>query len=568
VSDTALLNLRWAHTLVDALAHCGLHHAVISPGSRSTPLALACERHAGLETWIQVDERSAAFFALGLSRMCRQPVALIATSGTAPAHWYPAVIEANFSAVPLILLSADRPPELQNCGANQTIDQNHLFGTQVRSFYPLPPPSEDALQFRAVSELAVRAVTDSLAALPGPVHLNVPFREPLVPALDGLPATVVPIDKPAIAAVLPEPDFGQLDQLARSLDGKTGIIVCGPEQHATDFTVAVTALSKRLAAPVLADPLSGLRFGVAAPEQIITRYDAFLRRESFTSDHSPEWVLRFGAFPVSRHLSSYLEKCERSRHYLVDTHGRRRDPLHLTSATITAAPAVFCRLLAERVGIAADQSWLDAFRREEMRAARLVLELPTVESAVIRQCISQLPEGSALFSSNSMCIRDLDSFSGSGRKTLQLVANRGASGIDGNLSTLLGLAAGYRGPGMVAGFIGDLAFIHDMNGLIAARDQNVLIILFNNGGGHIFSYLPQAALAEFERGWLTPIPIDFAKVADIHGIAHQRITSAEQFPAAMNDALQRAGSNIIEVAIDGRESLAAHHRYWDRVSAE
>ncbi len=571
MSDTALLNLRWALALIDGLVSCGVEHAVISPGSRSTPLTLACERHPAITTWIQVDERSAAFFALGLARAGGRPVAVVATSGSAPAHWYPAVIEAGYSAVPLLLLSADRPPELQGCGANQTINQTRLFGGQVRAFHQLPPPDEGETQLAAVQALGVQAGRDSLAAPPGPVHINIPFREPLVPRTDDLPQPLPATAPQTITPHRPAPGDALLDQLAASLQRGRGIIVCGPEPYTPDFAAAVTALAERLGAPILADPLSGLRFGHHPLSHIITRYDAFLRRDLFTRNHCPDWVLRFGAVPVSKHLSTFLASCEASTHYLVDAYGRRRDPLHRTTDTLSADPAALCDGLTARLDAPGDRTWLNAFRQEERRAAELTVRHTTSEAAVIDACLGQLPDDSTLFSSNSMSIRDLDSFSDSGDKRLRIIANRGVSGIDGNLSTLLGLAAAQQRSGRagrVVGLIGDLAFFHDMNGLLNAAQQDVVIILLNNGGGAIFNHLPQAGLPEFERDWLTPTQLDFAKAADLYGIRYRSIHTDTDFPAALQQALQQKGPCIIEVAIDAGSSLEQHRRYWDAVAAD
>jgi 2-succinyl-5-enolpyruvyl-6-hydroxy-3-cyclohexene-1-carboxylate synthase len=572
MSSQALENCRWSQALLDGLVSRGLSQVVISPGSRSTPLALVCERHPAIRTWIQVDERSAAFFALGLAKADRQPVALIATSGSAPAHWYPAVIEASQDAIPLLLLSADRPPELQNCGANQTIDQVNLFGSHVRHFHQLPVPSSDSVQLDALQRLGQQAATQSLSPLPGPVHINIPFREPLVPAAmeEVLTATTVTVEP--VAPFAPPPDGAQLERLAAALTGGRGIIVCGPQHYGNDFAAAVTALAKRLGAPVLADPLSGLRFGSHDRESIISCYDAFLKRPAFTRHHGPDWVLRFGAMPVSKSLSTYLESHQQSRHYLVDANGRMRDPLHRIDTPVTAAPTQLCHQLVEQLADSdnADNGlWLQAFRQEEDRARQLVTTHGSDEAAIIRHCIEQLPDGSTLFSSNSMAIRDLDSYSGSGNRPLRIVANRGVSGIDGNLSTLLGLsAANANKPGLTVGLLGDLALFHDMNGLLMARGLDAIIVLFNNNGGAIFRHLPQAGLPEFERVWLTPTGLDFSTVAQLYQLEYQRVTDSRTFAAALEKARQQRGVRLIELVINSEKSLAQHRRYWQAVAAD
>ena len=568
MSDQALVNLHWSQALIDGLISRGLSQVVISPGSRSTPLALACERHSTIQTWVQVDERSAAFFALGMAKASLQPVGLIATSGSAPAHWYPAVIEASQSAIPLLLLSADRPPELQNCGANQTIDQVNLFGSHVRHFHQLAVPESNSEQLDVIHQLGQQAAEESLFPLPGPVHLNIPFREPLVPK-DSVVSISRSLTVESIAPLAPPPDAVQLEQLAKDLGGKQGIIICGPEQFTDGFAEAVTILARRLAAPILADPLSNLRFGPHDQKQIFSHYDAFLKRTSFTRKHTPDWVLRFGAMPVSRSLAQYLESHKESLHYMVDGNARMRDPLHRIIEPIAADPTLLCHQLVTQLPDSDNSKWLEGFKQEEQRAAQLVNTQGSIEASIIGHCIEKLPEHSTLFSSNSMSIRDLDSYSGNSNKNLHIKANRGVSGIDGNLSTLLGLAAANSDkPGVTLGLIGDLAFFHDMNGLLMADGLDAIIILFNNNGGAIFQHLPQAALPEFERVWMTPTNLDFSQVAALYNLEYQRVTTTGEFDGVLDRALLQSGIRIIEVVIDAQVSHDEHHRYWNAVAAE
>ncbi len=257
--DTASLNLLWSDQLMDGLASAGVSQVVISPGSRSTPLVLAVNRQPRLKSWHHPDERSAAFFALGLASHQCQPVALIATSGSAPAHWLPAVIEASRAGIPLILLSADRPPELQACGSNQTVDQIHLFGNQVRSFHDAGPAAQSSQAMTHIRRLGIQAVHRARWPDPGPVHINLPFREPLTPSQwppEPTPGAVIP---PVINAVLPDPQ--QIHRISEIISAGKGLIVCGPAPHDPGFPEAVVALAKQLGSPLLADPLSELRYG-------------------------------------------------------------------------------------------------------------------------------------------------------------------------------------------------------------------------------------------------------------------------------------------------------------------
>jgi 2-succinyl-5-enolpyruvyl-6-hydroxy-3-cyclohexene-1-carboxylate synthase len=565
MSDIAVANLRWAMALVDGLAAAGVGHAVISPGSRSTPLALACLRHPRLRTWIQVDERSAGFFALGLSKADRRPVMLICTSGSAPANWFPAVIEANHGLIPLILLTADRPPELRDCGANQTIDQVKLFGGQVRASHELPVAETTTAALQNLGWLAARAVDQSRWPLSGPVHINVPLREPLVPsgALPEYAAAAMP-KTVSYPAMLPPAD--EIVRWATELSGRPGLIVCGEGEYSDGFPAALAQLAEQLACPVLADPLSNLRFGAHDRSRFFSRYDAFLRRTDFTETHRLEWVLRFGAMPVSRQLQNHLAACAEATHFLVETHGRWPDPLHLTTHMLRADADAVCAALVAARPLPAPVAWLKGFFAQERRAAGLAQATARpIEAEVVESLLHQLA-GGCLFSGNSMAIRDLDSFAAGGEAPLRIVGNRGASGIDGNVSTALGLCAALGKP--VTVLLGDLALYHDMNGLLAARGLNITFVVLNNGGGGIFSYLPQSELEEFERGWLTPTELDFSLAARMYGLDYRRVEKGEDFAAALVVAQQHDGPDLIEVMVDREVSVSRHEAYWAAVTGD
>ena len=559
----AITNLRWAMALVDGLVTAGVDRVVISPGSRSTPLALACLRHSGMKSWVQVDERSAAFFALGVAKADRRPVALVCTSGSAPANWFPAVIEANHGLIPLILLTADRPPELRDCGANQTIDQVRLFGGQVRASHELPPAEATPQALRNLGFLVARVADQSLWPLPGPVHINVPLREPLVPA-DPFPAWETSAEPAVVSYPAMPPHPGEIGHMEKVLSGKPGLIVCGEGHYGDSFPSALTRLAEALSCPVLADPLSNLRFGSHDRSRIMSRYDAFLRREGFAQSHRPEWVLRFGVMPVSKQLQAYLAACAAATHILVEPHGRWPDPLHQTARLLRADPELVCSALIAVRPLPAPAAWLESFRVQERRAGKLA---DTVEKPIEAGVVALLARhfaGACLFSSNSMAIRDLDSFAAGGAVPLRIVGNRGASGIDGNVSTALGLAAALDKP--VAALLGDLAFYHDMNGLIAARGINITFVVLNNGGGGIFGYLPQAGLEDFERAWLTPTGLDFSHAARMYGLNFQRVECSEDLDAALAAALRHDGPDLVEVMVDREVSIVRHRTYWAAVA--
>ncbi len=566
-------NLQWASALVDGLVDAGVQQVVISPGSRSTPLVLACRDQPALRIHRHLDERCAAFMALGMARGSGRPVALVCTSGSAPTHWHPAVVEAHHSGLPLILLSADRPSELQDCGANQTIDQHRLFGSAVRAFHalsapdPLRPCSPDLL--REVRARATRAVNQACGSRPGPVHINVPFREPLVTQ-----ARMSGKDKNVLSEARTPPapqihiDVAQLERLLKLLNAGPGLIICGPGDQSTEFHHTVTTLAAGLNCPVLADPLSGLRFGPHDLTRVMSRYDSYLRTDELADQLQPRWVLRFGAMPVSRALSDALLAMTDAQHILVDPTGSWPDPLHISTERICATPHYLCQALCALPLNAAADEWLARFRSAEQQFIQLQQTISTAvwfEAGLVQQLLTALPAGSLLFSGNSMPIRELDSFSGSDAKPLRILANRGTSGIDGNISTLLGLAS-VQGDSCCVGLIGDLAFCHDMNGLLAAEGRRATLVVINNGGGGIFRYLPQAGLDGFEDDWLMPTGLDIQQVARLYRLPFYRADNAGDFAEALRECLPAPGVKIIEAVINPEHSLQQHQALWAAAS--
>lgn len=550
MTDQARMNLQWCDALLCGLEAAGVSDVVISPGSRNTPLILAADKRAALRCHVQIDERCAAFFALGIARAQHRPVALVCTSGSAPGNWYPAVIEADKGGTPLLLLSADRPWELLNNGANQSIDQSKLFGESVRGFHALPPAEESLQSRRQLMHLAVLAVHQSLWPDPGPVHINIPLREPLV-AVEPLPEAAVFSGQPPIPR-MPEvcADEQQVLAVARQISGQPGIIVCGGGVESTGFQRQVTALAEICGVPIFADPLSGLRFGEHDLTHVVVDYDTRLRDANLMTDLQPHWILRFGAMPVSKQLLQFLQLSSAAQHILVDPTGRWPDPLHHTSEMVRAHAESFCRFLQMQELQPASAEWLQAFVAPDSQG--VASENLALEQRVVQDLISGLPDNSKLFSGNSLPIRYLDSYSGKSIKPLQIDANRGASGIDGNISTLLGMAAATEKQGVtVAALIGDLTLYHDMNGLLAAKDLNAVIVVLNNHGGGIFRQLPQAQLPQFERYWRTDTGIDLQQVAALYELAFFRVEQGVNFPEVLQKGLQHEGVVLIEVMMNG-----------------
>ncbi|HUY76983.1 MAG TPA: 2-succinyl-5-enolpyruvyl-6-hydroxy-3-cyclohexene-1-carboxylic-acid synthase [Ktedonobacterales bacterium] len=605
----------------DELTRAGAHHVVVCPGSRSTPLALAFAAQPNLRVWMHVDERSAAFFALGMAKRLGAPVALLCTSGTAAANFYPAIVEAKLTHVPLLALTADRPPELREVGAPQAIDQNHLYGAHVKWYAEAALPEATNAALRYVRALADRAVALTQAIPAGPVHLNFPFREPLAPEPgplpllgerdhdawqgrpDGAPYTRV------TNAPLAAPDPATLARLAETLQANPrGLLVVGPLglREAEALTEPLLALAARLGYPILADPLSQLRTlpaGVADQQMIISSYDAFLRSERFVSAMEPQVVVRFGAMPVSKPLLLYLQRYPQARQIVVDGAGDWPEPTLLAAEIIHADPTAVCAGLTPRppshtygkggmmgaVGVGEDDAgvgeWLAMWAKAERATEKALIaaheEMQGLfEGFVFSELAGEIQEPMTLCVGNSMPVRDLDSFFRSAEYPTRIIGNRGANGIDGVVSTALGASAaervigeasahGGRAPRQrVALVIGDLSLYHDMNGLLAARlhDLDLTIILVNNDGGGIFSFLPQANYPDhFETLFGTPTGLDFRQVARLYDAHYTRATTWEDFRHALSDRLNGAGLSIVEVTTDRARNVTLHRQLWDAV---
>jgi 2-succinyl-5-enolpyruvyl-6-hydroxy-3-cyclohexene-1-carboxylate synthase len=584
MSGTGACNAALAGAFVAELPRAGLRHAVVCPGSRSTPLAVALAEAGAIRVWMHADERSAAFFALGMARALAEPVGVLCSSGTAAANFLPAVVEAHLSRVPLLVLTADRPPELRDVGAAQTIDQARLYGSHAKWFYELPVPEATADLLRHARQVAARAIATASAAPRGPVHLNFPFREPLLPA-PGEPAPAIAdeaalhgrADDAPFTAVTPSHAVPALDlaPLARDLAGRPrGLIVCGPQDDPA-LAPAVTALAAQFGYPVLADALSQVRRGPHDRALVIDDYDAFLRADATCGALAPDVVLRFGALPTSKPLAQFLARDHAGRHILVDD-GGWRDPLFLASDLIQADPVAVCAALGAALPERATASaWADAWRAaaEHARtamAACLAAPDGTIEGRVFTELAALLPAGATIFAGNSMPVRDLDTFLPAGDHALRCLANRGANGIDGVVSSALGVAA--VSPEPVVLVLGDLSFYHDLNGLLAAKLHGLraTIVVVNNDGGGIFSFLPQAsqvAPARFETLFGTPLGLDFRAAADLYGARFSRPESWEDFRAAVVSGIAGAGLSIVEVRSERAANVTQHRVVWRAVAA-
>jgi 2-succinyl-5-enolpyruvyl-6-hydroxy-3-cyclohexene-1-carboxylate synthase len=570
----------WAYVgaFADELVRQGVAHAVICPGSRSTPLALMLARQENLRIWTLVDERSASFFALGLAKASGNPVALVCTSGTAAANFYPAVVEAHYARVPLLVLTADRPHELRDVGAPQAIDQVRLYGVHAKWFMDMALPEATPEALRYIRTVAGRAVATAQSGPAGPVHLNFPFREPLVPA----PIADVPnLERPAdwayvkVAQLFRDPYALAVASLVDELAlVERGLIVCGP-QGDKELPWAVAQLAELLGWPILADPLSGQRYG----SEVIDSYDAFLRDDLWAAQHAPEVVLRFGAMPTSKPLLLYLQRYPAARHILVDGDGGWNDPTLLTSDVIHGDARLLCLALAEALTENPPRPELSAWARGwglANQATRRVLNehladiVEPFEGKVFAELAELLPERAVLYVGNSMPVRDCDTFFPATNKNIRILANRGANGIDGVVSSALGASVASDGPLVLV--IGDLSFYHDMNGLLAAKLYNLdaTIILLNNDGGGIFSFLPQATgteAARFEQLFGTPTGLDFRPAVEMYGGQFRRPATWAAFRQDVRDGIFGRGLTVIEVRTDRARNVAQHRALWPAVSA-
>lgn len=557
--------------LVDELARCGVRHAVTSPGSRNAPLALALAGEPRIEAHSVIDERAAGFAALGMAKATGAPVAVTCTSGSAAANLMPAVVEAHEARVPLIVLTADRPPELRETGAGQAIDQLKIYGSFAKWFVEIgnhEPTRETAVHYRA---LACRAFEVARGGRPGVVHLNFPLREPLAPiSEDGFDPSLwegradggpwVQVYEPAseAAARLAE------GMAARIPQGGRGAIVVG----ACSESVAgpVTRLASACGWPLLADATSGVRFGPHDRSHVIAHYDVLLRSEDWAAAHSPGLVLRIGDTPTSKPLRAWLE---RAPQLLVDPHAVWHEPTRAAETIVQAAPAALCEALAERLehaGVRPVQDWLAGWRgADDLVPGALAATPDPFEPKLLAAALDAAPEAATAWVASSMPIRDVESFVPSSEKRLRVLSNRGANGIDGTVASAAGAALAIRERVLL--LTGEIALLHDVGGLLAAArlGAELTIVCINNDGGGIFDFLPVAGAADpelFERHIVTPSGLDLERLAALAGMRYTAAGTADE----VRDAARVAG--LVEVRTNRAENVALHRALFARVAEQ
>jgi len=568
----ATLNTLWARAIVQELQRGGVRRAVICPGSRSAPLALAlAEAAPELRSWVVLDERVAGFFALGLAVESGSPVAVLVTSGSAGAHLLPALVEAWASGVPLVALTADRPWELHGFGAAQTLPQGGLFGRFVRAMEQLPAPEASSASFRHLRAVVSRTVALAAARPAGPVHLDVPYREPLAPAPDapapaGLDAEALegrpgaPFLRTAGPAFLPSE--AELEPVRRRLAAaERGVVVVGPRAREDRLATAVRALAASHGYPVLAEAASNVRWTGGLPA--VEHLDLLLRNEGWALSARPDLVLRLGGGLSSRRVMEWLDGSG-AEVIAISERTEPVDPQHRAAVVLEGDGVALCEALtlatAPRRAI-----WADGFTRadavaERALAAALASERRLTEPGVARAVVAALPEGARLVLGSSMPVRDVDAFASSPAAAVRVHSNRGLNGIDGNVGTALGVAAASGAP--TVALVGDLAFLHDLGAVVLARclGLSLTVVVVNNDGGGIFSFLPIAgSTPRFETLFGTPHGTDLSAAAALGGARFDRVATPAELAAAL-EGLGAPGLRIIEArVVDRATNVEVHH---------
>ncbi len=538
-TDTYLL----LRAFVDELARCGLVGACTSPGSRSTPLVLTLARQPGLPTWSHVDERVAGFFALGVAKQSGRPAAVACTSGTAAAHYLPAVIEAHEARVPLIVLTTDRPPELRAVGAGQTIDQLKLYGDAAKWFFEVGTHSATPERLRWVRQLAFRAYQTAVSGRPGAVHLNFALREPLV--LDEpLPATDdAPLPRSRRTAAPPAIDLDP---------GERAVIVAGRHERHDGLGEALATAAAALGTPLLADPLSGARRGPAA----VAHYDALLRDAGFADAHRPQAVIRIGDLPTSKPLRQWLAGLD-ARQVAFDPENAWQDPAAVVTEVLDADPAAWARSIAAPPRAS---PWLDGWRAADAAAAEAIAAAlgDAISEPAVARALAALPGEVTVFTASSMPVRDVESFWPARDAPPRVLAHRGANGIDGTLAAAFGAAAaGAR----VVVHLGDVALAHDLGALLSATRLKLAltVVLVDNAGGGIFDFLPVASQTDaFEEHVATPTGLDAERVAALFGLTYERVDDLA--------AIREAPGRLLHVRTNRPENVALHRRVHEAVA--
>ena len=565
--------------LVDEFYQLGVRHAVFSPGSRSTTMAMLFKEHEGFETYMNIDERSASFMALGIAKAHKEPTVLVCTSGSAVAHYLPAVLEAQYSGVPLIVLSADRPHTLLHVGAPQTVDQHKIFGTAVNYFEELAVPQESHY-YTYPRQVARKSYMKAMDTKKGPVHINVPLFEPLVPELSRnhfeAGRSSFKVVKPNYSSVFGCGNRNNLPHINNAIDIAYGndstkeindlleryeriLILAGP-QIDIDEANTIRSFGEALQAPILADPLSNVR-GCNTSDVVISTYDALLAGQALWHELKPDCVIQFGQIVVSKRVQQMIASWTDVEYIEVNPTMDSMNPTGKTTIHMQASIDVFTHLYGKNNN---SDTYLNIWRRLDQAGKKqlsLAIDEPhCFEGRTIRELQKQIPDDGQIFVANSMTIRDFDYFWFSGESKAVLYGNRGVNGIDGTISTALGLAANGRPTYLVTG---DLSLFHDLNGLAVAKTHNLnlTIILHNNDGGGIFEYLPQKGTKHFDYLFSTSQGLDYSGAAKLYGCSYIKIFNPDELSSVLANVSQEIGVHIIEIPTNREYSRELHKKY-------
>ena len=543
--------------LVDEFYQLGVRHAVFSPGSRSTTMAMLFKEHEGFETYMNIDERSASFMALGIAKAHKEPTVLVCTSGSAVAHYLPAILEAQYTGIPLVVLSADRPHTLLHVGAPQTVDQHKIFGTAVNYFEELAVPQESHY-YTYPRQVARKAYMKAMDTKKGPVHINVPLFEPLVPELS---RNHFEAGRSSFKVV--KPNYGgafSCDDGNNLLERYERILILAGPQIDIDEANTIRSFGEALQAPILADPLSNVR-GCGASDVVISTYDALLAGQALWHELKPDCVIQFGQIVVSKRVQQMIASWTDVEYIEVNPTMDSMNPTGKTTIHMQASIDVFTHLYGKNNN---SDTYLNIWRRLEQAGKKqlsLAIDEPhCFEGRTIRELQKKIPEDGQIFVANSMTIRDFDYFWFSGESKAVLYGNRGVNGIDGTISTALGLAVNGRPTYLVTG---DLSLFHDLNGLAVAKTHNLnlTIILHNNDGGGIFEYLPQKGTKHFDYLFSTSQGLDYSGAAKLYGCGYTKISSPDELSSVLAKIGQESGVHIIEIPTNREYSRELHKKY-------
>ena len=576
-------NILWTRIFVEQLASLGVQYACISPGSRSTPLAYILSKSRKIKSFVHFDERSSAFFALGIAKFTGKPVLVVTTSGTAVAEVYPAIIEAYQQRTPLIICTADRPPELVETGANQTINQHNIFSNHIRWFRDLGLPSISDVGFHHLQKIALKAFRISSSEDKGPIHLNFPYRKPLEPFsyTDKVTKKINQIKPQRTSKVNSESTRIRIEKnssinkiLRELIEFDKGIIIAGPTEYDSNSVKKIKELSNIIRYPVFADGISQFRFGMNKNDRtIVSNFNFILNSQNFWTERQPEIILQFGRSPTSALLENFLKETDANR-YLINTFGDKFDPARNAKSIVALGQDRFCEFLISKLKEEklerTKSNWMQSFQKAEDISEKIKSRIidkakfPN-EPSCIMDVLKLIPSGSNLVIGNSLPVRDLDNFVNINSKKIKIYFNRGASGIDGMTSTALGIASKSKPTFLITG---DLSFLHDVNSLSMAVKYYIplTIIVINNNGGGIFESLPIAnRVKHFEKFFISPHNLDLGKITESFGINYQLISTRRELQRAIKTVLNKNFPSVSEIQTDASKSVELRNKIFNSV---